>query len=649
MLSRIKNSLVFQLEQLMMRGPVARFALILVVMFAVVLVAGVLVHQLIPGFDSLGDAAWWVFEHVVVPEYVDGDEGVIKRTVATALIVLGSILFAGAIIAILVQWLEYTILKLESGVTPVVLSDHIIILGWTHRTPTIVSELLHTGSRLQRFLEREDVRELRIVVLAEHVDRELARELRERVGDLWNARQVLLRSGTPLQLDDLERVAFRDAAVLILPGAGFAERNPEYVDAETVKTLMSMSKDAIASGSTPPLAVVELYDGRRAAVARRAYAAGSEIVVADEIISRIIAQCVRQRGLCALFKELFTLNQGNGLQLRQLADQAGSSFREIRGTFDKAIVLGTLRPGDQRPNLNPDPDTVLAADDWLVFIARSFEDCASRGIVRPGAPAPAAPTSRPAAETRRLLILGWSRRVPALLREFGRYGKDAFEIDIVSATPIAERESALKRYGYKSSNKRVQQIEAGYTLPGALNRLEPQRYDNIVVLASEQLAEEQQADAITVFTYLLLRGLPAQDEKGPALFFELLEKENEALFQSEEDVIVTPSLVSYLLSQVALRRELAALSAELCGRRGAQLVLLPAQDYLATDGPVCFVDVERAAIARGEIALGVRHAQGPDAGLTLNPDRATRWSPAPGDEVLVLASGPARKSESEGA
>ena len=34
--------------------------------------------------------------------------------------------------------------KLESGVTPVVLSDHVIVLGWTHRTPAIVSVLLRT-------------------------------------------------------------------------------------------------------------------------------------------------------------------------------------------------------------------------------------------------------------------------------------------------------------------------------------------------------------------------------------------------------------------------------------------------------------------------------------------------------------------------
>ncbi len=120
---------------LIMRGPVARFGLILALLLFLALVAGLVIRQLVPGFDSLGDAVWWAFEHVVVPEYVDGDEGVTRRTVATALIVLGSILFAGVVIAILVQWLEETTARLELGLTPVALDAHVVLLGWTSRTP----------------------------------------------------------------------------------------------------------------------------------------------------------------------------------------------------------------------------------------------------------------------------------------------------------------------------------------------------------------------------------------------------------------------------------------------------------------------------------------------------------------------------------
>jgi hypothetical protein len=238
-----------------------------------------------------------------------------------------------------------------------------------------------------------------------------------------------------------------------------------------------------------------------------------------------------------------------------------------------------------------------------------------------------------------VLILGWSRKVPALLEEFERYGGNAFEVDVVSSTPVEERESALARHGYGGPGGRVRQIEAGYTAPGVLEGLEAQRYDNIVLLASERLDEEEQADATTVFTYRMLRGLLPEEGQRPELFVELLDEENEFLFRREqEDVIVSPMLVSYMLSQVALRRELAAIFAELSRPWGAQIVLQPALEYLATNGPVRFEELECAAAAGGEIALGLRRTRGADAGLALNPDRDAEWALAPGDEVVILTS-----------
>ena len=634
---RVRDRIQFALERLLLRGLGARLLLAAAIVAAVALLAGGLVALLDPGFSDLGEAVWWAFLRLTDPGYLGDDEGTARRSVSTLVTVLGYVLFLGLLIAILTQWLNDLMSKLESGITPIALSNHVIVLGWTHRTPVIVQELLRTGARVQRFLARRDARDLRIVILAESVDGDRLRELRERLGKLWNDRQVFLRSGTPLRVDHLERVAFRDAAILILPGADFSERNPEAVDVQTVKTLMSVSQHASDSGAVPPLAVAGLYDAGRASIARRAYGGECEIVAADDIISRIIAQSVLQRGLCGVFLELLTLDTANALYVRRLEGQAGTKFRDLRGAFPKAIPLGTVRPGGRGLTLGPDPGASLEDGDLVVFLARSFEDCVPKetqraGVLASGAP----PLPRVLERRRRLLILGWSRKVPALLRELECYGQDAFEIDVVSSTPIEEREQTLASY---APSGRVRQIEAGYTVPGVVERLEPQRYDNIVLLASQRLVQEEQADATTVFSYLMLRGLLPDAGPRPELVVELLDEENRFLFPPEqEDVIVSPMLVSYLLSQVALRRELAAVYAELSRPWGAQIVLRPAGDYLATNAPVRFEDLDRAAAPRGEIALGLRRAQGPDAGLVLNPDRDTEWTLAPGDEVVVLAS-----------
>ncbi len=629
----------FTLERLVLRGLHYRLLVAVGIVILVAVLGGVVVVALDPDVSSWWEGIWWAFLRLTDPGYLGDDEGAVRRTVSTIVTVLGYLLFLGLLIAILTQWLDNTIEELESGVTPVILEDHVLILGWTHRTPTIATGLLGSRHRLTRFLERQGARRLRIVILAEHVDGDLLRELRERLGVAWDDRQVLLRAGSPLRVDDLERIAFLDAAALILPGAGFAERNPEHADAETVKTLMSMARDARAAGVEPPLAVVELFDSRRAAVARKAYSADCEIVVADEIVSRIIAQSARQPGLADLFVELSTLNVGNAIYVRRLDGQAGARFGDYQRAFDRAILVGTVRTGEPRPTLAPDPDTVIGADDLLVFVARSYVDC-EPGTVSPSKIPDASSLPGPRAPpVRRILILGWSRKVPVLLREFERYGDEAFELDVVSATPVAEREATFKRHAREPSGERVRHIEVGYTVPGALARLEPQAYDNVILMASERLSEEETADAVTVLAYLSLRGMLPEEGPRPAVFVELLEEENRALFADEDaDVLVSPMLVSYLLSQVALRRELAALFAELTRPRGAQVLLRSAQDYLGSDRPLCFADLELAAAAHGELALGFRRAEGPQAGLVVNPERSLQWTPAPGDDVLVLTS-----------
>jgi hypothetical protein len=634
---RVQERIRFALERFLLRGLGHRLLLAAAIVAFVALFAGILATLLDPKFSDAGEGVWWAFLRLTDPGYLGDDEGLARRSISTVVTVLGYVLFLGLLIAILTQWMNQLIARIESGVTPISLRDHVIVLGFRHRSPTIVRQLLGARHRARRFLARRGARELRIVILAEAVDAALIAELRERLGALWNDRQVLLRAGTTLRLEHLERVAFRDAAVLIVPGADHADRNPEAIDARNLKTLMAVSKHARAVGADPPLVVAEIFDGRKALVGQQAYAGESEILAADEIIGRLIAQSVRQGGIGGVFAELLTLDVGNAIYVRPLDAEAGTTFGQLRGAFPAAIPLGIVRSADRAPALAPAPETTVENGDLVVFLARRFDDCAP-GAMRPASfPISSTAARAPALEgRRRVLILGWSRKVPALLREFARYGAEAFEIDVVSSTPMDEREALLERHDAIATRDRVRQIEASYTVPGVLERLEPHGYDNIVLLASERLEEEDQADATTVLAYQMLQRLLPRKAPGPNIFVELLEEENLFLFDdSEHDLIVSPLAVSYLLSQVALRRELGAIFTELSRPWGPQIVLQPAAEYLATSGALRFGDVDRVAASRGEFALGLRLG---DRGLVLNPERDTNWTVAAGDEVVVLTS-----------
>jgi len=218
----------FTFERLLLRGLHYRLIFAAAIIAFVSLTAGLLVVLADPKFEDAGPAIWWSFLRLSDPGYLGDDEGVVSVSISTVVTVLGYVLFLGLLVAILTQWMNALILRVESGTTRVAFKNHILILGWNHRTPSIVLELLETKGRVLRFLKSSGAHKLRIVILAEHVDAESREQLKSSLGARWDDRSVVLRSGSPLKLDGLERAAFHDAAAVILPGADFATARPDY-------------------------------------------------------------------------------------------------------------------------------------------------------------------------------------------------------------------------------------------------------------------------------------------------------------------------------------------------------------------------------------------------------------------------------------
>jgi len=629
----------FWIERLLLRGLGYRLLLAAVIIITVSVVAGGVLVLLDDDVSDLAEAVWWAFLRLTDPGYLGDDKGIVGRTVSTVVTVLGYLLFLGLLIAILTQWLYETIRKLESGLSPVRISGHVIVLGWTQRTAMIVEKLLRTGPRAERFLERHHVAELRVVILAEDVDLALLQELRERLGEVWTDRQVVLRSGSPLRLEHLERAAFREAAAIILPGADFADRHPAATDAEVVKTLLSVSRNAMAASATPPLAVAALSEATKIDVAREAYAGRCEVVAADNMVSQIIAQAARTPGVWSVLSELFTLHVGNAFYVRAFGGKAAAAFGDLRRALSGAILIGVLPAGDERPIVNAAPDLLVNPGDVLLLIANSYDGCVP-GVLRPRA-SPSRKSSQPqppVARHYKVLVLGWSRKVPELLRDFDGYG-DTFAMDVMSGVSLEDRNRTFSLFDYQPSTEQIRHIERRYTSPGALEQLDLESYDSIVLLASERLSDEDEADAASVLGHLMLRRRIPADRETPHVLVELLDEDSRDLFTgNRDDFIVSSAVVSHLLSQVTLRPELAALYSELFRPLGPQIVLYSAAQYLPALDGVRFADVAQVAEARGETALGLRRWSEDAPQVFLNPDRSRSWTLSARDEVVVLAS-----------
>jgi hypothetical protein len=639
MLNRAKNRFKFLVERTLLRGAHYRLLLIAALIGLVAALGGVVVLQtegVESGFTGPGEAVWWAFLRLTDPGYLGDDEGLVRRVVSTAITVLGYVLFMGALIAIMSQWLTQTMRRLESGLTPIAQSDHVLVLGWTNRTASIVEELLSSSEeRLHRFLQRHGARRLNIAILAEDVSAELVQELRDHLGPLWDGRRIIFRTGTPLDLDHLRRVDFANAAAIILPGSDYG--GAMTTDTRTIKTMLSISQHVSKEGQQKyPLLVAEIFDARKVMVGVRAYNGPVEVISSDLFISRLIAQTLRHPGLSQIFNELLSGGDANEVYVRGGDALAGARLQDLTAAFPKAILLGALRPdahGGFDALLNAPAETKVQEGDRLVFIARQFEE------TTPPSAFVAEPQDRGAAvavqsvvQERRILVLGWSHRAPALLSEFDSYVGEKFEIDVISYVSAADRQSQLDSHDVRLERVRLHHYEGDFTAPMELRRLRPQGYDGIVILGSDWLESAEQSDARTVLGHLLLRELIG--DEGPQVLVELMDPENVALFsQSPSEALVSPQIISHMLAQISLRRELRIVFDELFGPGGAEISFHSAAHYNLA-GRVSFAQVQAAAMMQGETALGLRLRDG----LHLNPDKAQQWELSSGDELVVLAT-----------
>jgi hypothetical protein len=631
-------------------------------------VVAVSLKKLLTGqFPNAFDGVWWSFLRLTDPGYLGDDEGAVLRVQSTIITVLGYVLFMGSLVAIMTQWLSrtlrnfesgmapiamrghvvilgwtnrtpeilgqllsakarlfrflethdqrmlrvvvvadevsaerrYRLRNLESGMVPIAMRGHVVILGWTNRTPEILGQLLSAKARLSRFLEAHDQRKLRVVVVADEVSAERRYRLRNLLGRRWRERQIFLRAGSGSEPADLERFDLRRAAAIVVPGDEFSYGGTESSDARVVRTLLNLRPilESIPEDARP-LVVVEMFDATKERAARRAIKGRLEVVPGDAVIARILAQTIRDRRLARVFIELLSQHRGCALFIRAFPELAGAHPMEVDGRFDRAVVIGAVRREAGRPvtHLNPPPDFRLDRDDMLVLIARTYEDCEPTRDA--GYDRPATLAARTAAQdrsVRRVLLLGWSYKTGSIIREIAKSELLDFDVTLVSRIPEAERNEILNQALGEPSRVRVRHIEADYAASGVLENLELRTFDSVMLLAGMAMETAEDADARSSLGYELVKSVLEEQipegEKRPTVIVELVDPASTRLFSDPEDVVlVGPRLLGYLQANVVLRDELNSVFNELCAPGGAEVAVRPAADYGLT-GSVSYSEV----------------------------------------------------------
>ncbi|HTM79235.1 MAG TPA: hypothetical protein VL133_16595, partial [Devosia sp.] len=516
--------------------------------------------------------------------------------------------------------------QLRKGRSQVLETDHTIIFNWSPSIFDIIGELV---------VANKSRKKPRIVIMSTRDKVEMEDEIAAKVPRLGNTR-VICRHGDPTDLYDLGLTSPQTARSIIVLSPEQDDDQPDDVDSRVIKTVLALVHDP-RRRTAPYRIAAEIRHAANADVAHVIGGAEVQLVLADDLIARIVVHSSRQSGLAAVYSELLDFD-GCEIYTLEQPDLVGNVFGDSLMAYESSTLIGLCAP-DGTVSLNPPMDMVITPGTRAILIAE--DDAAVRietANITVDPDAIRAPSPRPA-QPERTLILGWNRRARIIAYEMSRYVAPGSELAIAADTPDLDAEIAA--LAIASDNLSVAYGRVDTTDRAALESLDIPSYDHVLVLGYSDLMAAQPTDTHTLVTLLHLRKIADAAGIHINVVSEMIDIRNRELAEvtRADDFVVSNRLVSLMLAQASENASLAAIFDDLLDEEGSEIYMRPVEDYIGLGVPTNFYTITQAARDRGEVALGY-HRPRPGAaaaGIVVNPLKSAALDYQPGDRLIVLA------------
>lgn len=611
-------------DNVMAKGTIAVMGLLglATAVFIALVALVVIIFGLFPIADghedtqSFFELLWGNLMRTLDPGTMGGDQGWGFRA-AMLVVTIGGLIMVASLIGIISGAFDSKVAELRKGRSRVLESNHTLILGWSQKVLPIVSELCIANESRSRPV---------IVILADRDKVEMEDEIKAQLPRGTRTR-VIVRRGDPMDLGDLELGNPHTARSIIL----LAPEGSEDPDSIVIKMALALTNNP-RRGPRALDIVGELQEARNLEAATLVGRNEVSWILARDLISRITVQTCRQSGLSGVYTDLLDF-AGDEIYFAEEPKLIGATFFDAQLSFADSCVMGIV--SGETVQLNPDPATVLNAEDRLIHLAA--DDSAIR-LASPGIPDDSVVSVEADEDQRpeRTLVLGFNSDFRTIMRELNEYVAKGSITTVVADIDPPE---FLPR-----ENMTVNFVRGDTTSRGVLEALDVPSFDHIIVLAYKNLGDNQRADAKTLVTLLHLREIGDRAGAPLNIVSEMLDDRNREIAEvtKADDFIVSDKLISLALSQLSENRQLSKVFDILFDSDGSEVYLKPAGRYIRPGESVDFYSVLEAARRRGETAIGCRVAEhafdsSKNYGVRLNPLKTDRLAFAPADRIIVLA------------
>jgi len=618
----------YEFDKSMAAGPIALIGWLAVISLIVIILAATVLSlsEIAPAGGepvSFVEGAWESLMRTMDAGTMGGDLGWSFRGISLFVTVCGIFVFS-ALIGVLSSGIESKLDELRKGRSQVLEKDQTIILNWSPSIFDVISELV---------IANRSRRRPRIVIMAAKDKVEMEDEIATKVPDLGNTK-IICRNGDPTDLYDLAIVNPETSRSIIV-----LSPESDDPDSQVVKTVLALVNDP-KRRAKPYQIAAEIREAKNAQVARMVGGSEVQLVLADNLISRIVVHSSRQSGLSAVYSELLDFD-GCEIYTVEQPSLTGKSFAASVMSYEHCTLIG-LCDLDGKVHLNPSPGRIFLEGERAIIIAEDDASIKSvAGELRIDKNAVIAPVRQPQGKER-TLILGWNRRGPIIASEMSRYVTEGSVLTIAADTPeLADDVGALEL----GPNMTVDYKVIDTSSRTALDALAIPTYDHVLVLGYSDHMQPQPADTRTLVTLLTLRKIAETAGKHISVVSEMTDVRNRELAEvtRADDFVVSNKLVSLMLAQASENESMAAIFDELLDEQGSEIYMRPITDYVSIDQPLTFYTLTYAALRRGEIAIGYRRQRQDTAdtrnlgGVIVNPLKTDKIEFSAEDRIIVLA------------
>lgn len=622
----------YHFENTMSGGPIAVVQWLAIVSMVSVLVLGAIIVILgitgstEPDAEPLTflEGSWKSLMATLDPGTMGGDVGWDFRIVRFIATLIGIFLIS-ILIGSVASGIDQKIEELKRGRSRVLDGNHTLILGWSGKVFTIISELIEANSNQKRAC---------IVILSEKDKVEAEDEIKSRISDFKNTK-IVVRSGSTLEASSADMVNLNEARSIIV-------LSPEIPNADTyvIKTVLGITNGKRRKPD-PYHIVAEIKDERNIEAAELVGNNEAVYVLSEDLISRIIAQTCRQSGLSVVYSELLEFT-GDEIYFEELpASLAGRTYKDSLFAFETSSIIGVFtknedvfinppmervyEPGERVIAISEDDDTVITNGRNDVQIDDTHRNHTEDGGIT----------------EENTLVLGWNDKGGRIIAELDNYVKKGSEVLVVAKNPEVDTE--IGRIQSEMQNQKIAFCEGDVSEKKTLLDINTGIFDHIIVLSDRDI-DMQESDAKTLISLLHLRNISDGEGVDYSIVTEMLDMRNRELgvVAKADDFVVSDNLISLMLSQLSENRELKKVYDVLFQADGSEIYLKPVTRYVKTGTELDFYTVTASAAALNESAIGYRitaesHDSESNYGIHLNPNKSKRLTFCERDCIVVLS------------